>query len=58
LFFDAMRREIGQTVFDGLMQDYATTYAWDIATTENFKKLAEQHCNCNLTPLFTEWVYP
>jgi hypothetical protein len=58
LFFDAMRREIGQAVFDDLMRNYTTTFAWDIATTDIFKKLAEQHCTCNLTPLFEEWVYP
>jgi aminopeptidase N len=57
-FFLALRQQIGQTAFDSLMHDYTTSFAWDIATTDSFKKLAEQHCNCNLTPLFNEWVYP
>ena len=57
-FFLALRQQIGQSNFDSLMHDYAKTFAWDIATTDSFKKLAEQHCNCNLTPLFQEWVYP
>jgi aminopeptidase N len=57
-FFQALRQQIGQATFDSLMQDYTTSYAWDIATTDDFKKLAEQHCNCNLTSLFQEWVYP
>jgi hypothetical protein len=57
-FFLALRQQIGQPAFDSLMHDYATTYAWNIATTDSFKQLAEQHCNCNLTPLFDEWVYP
>ena len=57
-FFEALRQQIGQDSFDRLLHDYATTYAWDIGTTDSFRKLAEQHCNCNLTPLFNEWVYP
>ena len=57
-FFMALREQIGQATFDKLMHDYATTYAWDIATTDSFKKLAEQHCSCDLTALFNEWVTP
>ncbi len=58
LFFQALRQQIGQSTFDSLMHDYATSFAWEIATTDSFKNLAEQHCNCDLSPLFTEWVYP
>jgi hypothetical protein len=57
-FFIALRDQVGQATFDSLMQDYVKFFAWDIATTDGFKKLAEQHCNCNLTPLFQEWVVP
>jgi len=57
-FFLALRQQIGQPAFDSLMHDYATTYAWNIATADSFKQLAEQHCNCDLTPLFDEWVNP
>jgi hypothetical protein len=57
-FFLALRQKIGQVNFDIFLQDYTKTFAWDIATTDDFKMLAEQHCNCNLTPLFQEWVYP
>jgi hypothetical protein len=58
LFFQALRQQIGQAAFDSLMHEYATSFAWEIATTDSFKKLAEQHCNCDLSQLFTEWVYP
>jgi aminopeptidase N len=57
-FFLALRQQIGSTTFDSLMHDYATSFAWDIATSDGFKKLAEKHCNCDLTALFHEWVYP
>ena len=57
-FFLALRQQIGHANFDGLLQDYSNTFAWDIATTEDFKNLAEQHCNCDLSHLFQEWIYP
>ncbi len=57
-FFMALRQQIGQASFDSLMSDYPVTFAWKIATTDSFKQLAEKHCNCNLTPLFNEWVTP
>jgi hypothetical protein len=57
-FFLALRQQIGQAAFDSLMHDYATSFAWGIATTDSFKQLADKHCNCDLTPLFQEWVYP
>ena len=55
-FFMALREQIGQSVFDKLMHDYTTSFAWDIATSDGFKKLAEKDCNCDLTALFQEWV--
>ncbi len=57
-FFEALKQQIGEATFDSLMRDYVQTFAWKIATTDSFKQLAEQHCNCNLTPLFDQWVYP
>jgi hypothetical protein len=57
-FFVALRQQIGQVIFDSLMHDYASTFTWDIATTDDLKKLAEQHCKCDLGSLFQEWVYP
>ena len=57
-FFQALQQEIGQPTFDSLMENYVAMYSWNIATTDDFKQLAEQHCNCDLTPLFLEWVFP
>jgi hypothetical protein len=58
LFVEALAEEMGQEVFDGFLRDYAQSYAWDIGTGEVFRRLAEEHCQCDLTTLFTEWVYP
>jgi hypothetical protein len=57
-FFLALWQQIGQANFDSLMHDYAISFAWEIATTDSFKKLAESHCTCDLSALFSEWVYP
>ncbi|MEW5938509.1 MAG: M1 family metallopeptidase [Chloroflexota bacterium] len=57
LFFDALRDEMGESAFDALLKDYAAAFAWKIATAEGLKSLAEEHCACDLTELFGEWVY-
>jgi hypothetical protein len=57
LFLEALVDEMGQATFDDFLRDYYQTEKWDIATTERFKALAESHCDCDLTPLFEEWVF-
>lgn len=58
LFFMALRDQMGVEAFDQFMRAYVRQYSWGIASTEGFKALAESHCNCDLSPLFAEWVYP
>lgn len=58
LFFLTLRERMGVERFDGLLRDYVGRYAWSIASIEGFQALAEQHCRCDLTLLFDEWVYP
>jgi hypothetical protein len=57
LFFVALRDEMGREVFDQFIKDYTESLSWDIATPEKLKSMAEEHCSCDLTPLFEEWVY-
>jgi len=57
LFFVALRDEMGMDVFDQFIKDYTGSLSWDIATPEKLKAMAEEYCNCDLTPLFEEWVY-
>ncbi|MEI2690264.1 MAG: M1 family metallopeptidase [Anaerolineae bacterium] len=57
LFFEALRAEMGQDVFDAFLRDYVQTHRWGIATTASLRALAEQHCGCDLGALFEEWVY-
>ena len=57
-FFEALAQQMGAAAFDEFMKDYAQRYQWGIASGEALKGLAEEHCACDLTPLFQEWVYP
>ncbi len=58
LFFDALREKMGQQAFDAFLKDYTLSNEWGIGTGEEMKGLAEQHCSCDLTAMFEEWVYP
>lgn len=57
-FLLALRDQMGQDTFDRFMRDYTHRYEWTIATSADFKLVAEQNCTCDLTPLFDEWVDP
>lgn len=56
-FFEALKNKMSMDAFDAFLKDYTSTFSWENATTEGLKSLAERHCNCDLTPLFEEWVY-
>jgi aminopeptidase N len=58
LFFEALRERLGEENFETFLEDYVDTNSWGIGTGENMKALAEEHCSCNLTGLFDEWVTP
>jgi hypothetical protein len=49
--------EMGEARFAEFLRDYVETYSWELATGEAFRQLAEEHCGCDLTDLFEEWVY-
>jgi hypothetical protein len=57
LFFAALRDQIGEEAFNDLLRIYLDDYRWGIADGEDFKALAEETCDCDLTALFNEWVY-
>ena len=56
LFFDALRREIGDAMFDDFLRLYFQTYRYGVADGAGFKDLAEDICGCDLTSLFELWV--
>ncbi len=57
LFLIELEKQLGSETFADAMQDYYQTYKWGIATTEDFRAVLEEHCNCDLGPMFTDWVY-
>ncbi|MCB0019220.1 MAG: M1 family metallopeptidase, partial [Anaerolineales bacterium] len=57
LFFVELEETLGAELFAQILQDYVATYRLRIASETSFQELAEQHCGCDLAPLFTEWVY-
>ncbi len=58
LFFEALRDEIGEDSFDEFIKTYTTDNAWKISTAEILRAEAETQCKCDLSALFTEWIYP
>ncbi len=58
IFFDELRKQIGDEAFERFQKSYYRTYQWGIATTEGLKETAEEACRCDLTEMFDSWVYP
>jgi aminopeptidase N len=48
---------MGRASFDAFLRAYAEKFRWGIATTEDFRAMAEAQCACDLASLFNEWVY-
>jgi aminopeptidase N len=57
LFFEALQEAMGEQAFEAFLQDYYRENEWGVVTTESFKRLAEQSCQCDLTELFETWIY-
>lgn len=57
LFFAALADVMGQETLNEFLRDYALTYRWRNAETDDLKRLAEAHCDCDLTDIFAAWVY-
>jgi aminopeptidase N len=57
LFIGALEQKMGQDSFDQFLRDYYQSHKWEIGTAAAFKQSAEKQCQCDLTPLFDEWVY-
>jgi hypothetical protein len=57
LFFDALRRELGDRVFFEFLQVYFQRHRYGFATAADFQTAAEEACGCDLNALFNLWVY-
>jgi aminopeptidase N len=52
-----LRKEIGDENFFNLLRNYFNTYKYKNASTDDFKILAENISNKDLTTFFNQWVY-
>jgi aminopeptidase N len=57
LFFEALQQAMGEGAFEAFLRDYYRDNEWGLVTTESFKRLAEESCQCDLTELFETWIY-
>lgn len=57
LFVEALEGEMGAEVFADFLREYYSVHKWGVASTESFRQLAEEHCNCELAEIFEQWVY-
>lgn len=57
LFFDALRRELGDRRFGEFMKAYYRQYLYGFASGSGLQEVAEQTCSCDLQDLFDLWVY-
>jgi aminopeptidase N len=44
--------------FDRFLQDYVERHAFGLAGSEDFLRLAEERCACDLDDFFDEWIRP
>ena len=56
LFFEALEEEMGADIFAAFLRDYYQQHKWGLASRDSMKALAEAHCNCDLSPIFADWV--
>ena len=57
LFFDALRRELGDAAFTEFLHLYYQTFRYRVADGAAFQDLAQDTCGCDLTSLFDLWVW-
>jgi aminopeptidase N len=57
LTLEALRRRVGNAVFEKTMRDWAAGHAYGNATTGQFIALAEANSGQELDAFFQEWLY-
>jgi aminopeptidase N len=56
LFFHALRQQIGEEAFNRFLRSYYTTYRYDEATGMDMLNQAQIACECDLQPLYRDWI--
>lgn len=56
LFFDALRREVGDETYEAILREYLTQFRWQIATPDDFLLVAESISGQDLDGLYNRWI--
>ncbi len=56
LFFDGLRREVGDATFLAILRQYLEQFRWKIATPEAFLRVAKSVSGRDLDPLYNRWI--
>jgi aminopeptidase N len=56
LFFDAVRREVGDENYDAILREYLAQFRWGIATPDDFVRVAESVSGQELDGVYDRWI--
>jgi hypothetical protein len=56
LFFNALRQELGDEIFERVLREYLDRYRWRIATPDDFLTVAESVSGQDLDGLYNQWI--
>ena len=56
LFFQAMRKQIGDAAFDRFLHDYYAQHRYGFVTGADLLASAEGACGCELDQLYADWI--
>jgi hypothetical protein len=57
LFFDALRREVGDETYQAIVRQYLEQFRWKIATPDGFLRVAEAVSGQELDSLYNRWIF-
>jgi aminopeptidase N len=57
IFLNELAEIMGQETFDEFLNAYSNNFRWGIATGADFRNLAEQYCECDLSGIFDDQVF-
>jgi aminopeptidase N len=57
LTLHAVRTAMGNDAFFPMLREWTATYRHATATTADFQKLAQRHCDTDLAPLLDSWLF-
>ena len=57
-FFLELADLLGEDVLASALQTYYQTYAWQFVTSDDFQRILEQTCACELNDVFKMWITP